>query len=205
MASHTAIADVGDTLVTLLRERMGDPIEDNDIALASPGDEGVGKDLRLTVYLYDVRQNEHLSNDRSRPEWTGRPAGASLVLDLHYLLTALPKESQSSNKQTTQTLDQHEVLGRAMQVLAENQIVRKPDLDEDLDAEDVVQITFESTERRELLDVWGTFPETGYQPSVPFVVSPVVIEGEGGVEPARVLEADFEEYTYRGVGGEDEP
>lgn len=39
------------------------PVDDNDIALASPADEGVGQDLRLTVYLYDVTQNEHLSND----------------------------------------------------------------------------------------------------------------------------------------------
>ncbi|MFT4922684.1 MAG: hypothetical protein ACI8XM_001902 [Haloarculaceae archaeon] len=198
MASHTAIADIGDTLVTLLRDRMGDPIDDEDIVLASPGDEGVGQDLRLTVYLYDVRQNEHLSNDRSRPERAGRPAGASLVLDLHYLLTALPKESQSNAKQTTQTRDQHEVLGRAMQVLAENQIVRNPDLGEQLDSEDVVQITFESTERRELLDVWGTFDETPYHPSVPFAVSPVVIESERDAESTRVLASDFEQYTVRG-------
>ena len=200
MAGHTAIADVGDTLVTLLRDRMGDPVDDNDIALASPGDEGVGQDLRLTVYLYDVRQNEHLSNDRARPESAGRPAGAALVLDLHYLLTALPKESQSSAKQTAQTLDQHEVLGKAMQVLADNQIVRKPDLDADLGAEDVVQISFESIDRREILDVWGSFDETPYQPSVPFVVSPVVIDSEREGEPARVLDATFEEYAYRRTG-----
>lgn len=204
MASHTAIADVGDTLVTLLRDRMGAPIDDEDIALASPGDEGVGQDLRLTVYLYDVRQNEHLSNDRPRPEPTGRASGASLVLDLHYLLTALPKEGGSATKQTAQTRDQHEVLGRAMQVLADNRIVREPDLDENLGREDVIQLTFASTDRRELLDVWGTFSETPYQPSVPFVVSPVVIDAAREGEPPRVLEADFDAYTYRTVE-EDEP
>lgn len=203
MAKHTAIADVGDTLVTLLKDRVGDPVDDSDVALASPADEGVGQDLRLTVYLYDVTQNEHLSNDRARPESTGRPAGASLVLDLHYLLTALPKESGARNKQTGQSLDQHEVLGRAMQVLAENQIVREPDLDEDLGREDVLQITFESTDRREIIDVWGTFPETPYHPSVPFVVSPVVIETDRDAEPARVLQGNFDEYVYRSTGGEE--
>lgn len=63
MAKHTAIADVGQTLVMLLKDRIGEPVDDNDIALASPADEGVGQGLRLTVYLYDVTQNEHLSND----------------------------------------------------------------------------------------------------------------------------------------------
>lgn len=203
MASHTAIADVGDTLVTLLKDRVGDPVDDSDIALASPGDEGVGQDLRLTVYLYDVTQNEHLSNDRARPESTGRPAGASLVLDLHYLLTALPKGSGNRNKQTEQTLDQHEVLGRAMQVLAENQIVREPDLDAELGREDVLQITFDSAERRDVLDVWGTFAETPYHPSVSFVVSPVVIETDRTADPARVLQGDFDEYAYRSTGGEE--
>lgn len=204
MASHTAIADVGDTLVTLLRDRIGDPIDDADIALASPGDEGVGQDLRLTVYLYDVRQNEHLSNERSLPESAGRPAGAALVVDLHYLLTALPKGGQSTAQQTAQTLDQHEVLGKAMQVLADNRIVRKPDLDPELANEDVLQITFESVDRRDLLDIWGTFSETPYQPSVPFVVSPVVIESELDADAARVLEAEFSEYVYRPTGEEAE-
>lgn len=200
MASYTAIADVGSTLVSLLRDRTGDSIDDAEIALGSPGDEGAGDDFRLTVYLYDVRENEHLSNDRLRPESTGQPAGAALVLDLHYLLTAHPKKKQPNTKRTTKSLDQHEVLGRALQIIADNAIVRTPDVDEDLAADEPLTTAITATDRRELLDLWGTFTEVPYQPSVPFVVSPVVIESEREVEPARVLEAEFSAYTYRGDG-----
>lgn len=202
MASYTAIADVGNTLVTLLRDRTGDSIDDAEIALGSPGDEGAGDDFRLTVYLYDVRENEHLSNDRARPESTGRPAGAALVLDLHYLLTAHPKKKQQNTKRTRKSLDQHEVLGRAMQILADNAIVRRPDLDDDIADEDALTVSISSTERRDLLDIWGTFTEVPYQPSVPFVVSPVVIDSARDHEPPRVLEAEFSEYTYRPVDEE---
>lgn len=204
MASYTAIADVGSTLVALLRDRTGDSIADAEIALGSPADEGAGDDFRLTVYLYDVRENEHLSNDRARPGSTGPPAGAALVLDLHYLLTAHPKKKQPDVKRTTKSLEQHEVLGRAMQIFADNAIVRRPDVDDDLVGEEPLTIATTSTERRDVLDVWGTFPDVPYLPSITFVVSPVVIDSAGEGEPPRVLEAEFSEYTYRPLddGGE---
>lgn len=205
MASYTAIADVGLTLVELLRDRTGDSIDNAEIVLGSPGDEGAGDDFRLTVYLYDVRENEHLSNDRARPESTGRPAGAALVLDLHYLLTAHPKKQQPNTKRTRKSRDQHEVLGRAMQILADNAIVRRPDLDGDLAGEDTLTVSIAGTERRDILDVWGTFSEVSYQPSVPFVVSPVVIDAAGDLEGPRVLEAEFSEYAYRPVGEAGDP
>lgn len=200
MASYGAIADVGDTLVSLLQDRTSTAITDSEIVLGSPADDGAGTDFRLTVYLFDVRQNEHLSNDRARPESVSEYGGASLVLDLHYLLTAHPKKQQQQTKRTQKSLDQQEVLGRAMQILADNGIVRNPDLDEDLSEEPALTISFTEAERHELLDIWSTFPETAYQPSVPFVVSPVVIESERDSEPARVLEAEFEEYVVDGGG-----
>lgn len=194
MAAHTAIGDVGETLVELLRDRTGDGVDDADIVLGSPGESGPGGDARLTVYLYDVRQNEHLSNDRARPESTGRPAGAALVLDLHYLLTAHPKAGRSSATRTRRNRDQHEVLGRAMQILADNGVVREPDVE----GERALTVTFASTDREELLDVWGTFAEVPYQPSVPLVVSPVVIDSERDDDSPRVLEAEFSQYSYEG-------
>lgn len=205
MASHTAIADVGQTLVSLLRDRTGERIDDADVALASPAADEPGEDARLTVYLYDVHENEHLSNDRSLPAAAGSPADAALVLDLYYLVTAHPKTSGSSSTATARTVDQHEVLGRAMQILADNAIVRRPDLDEDLADGDALSITIATADRRELLDVWGTFSEVPYRPSVAYVVSPVVVDSERDGEAPRVLEAEFAEYTHRPVDDEGAP
>jgi hypothetical protein len=195
MASYAAIADVGNTLVRLLQNRTSTAIDDSEIVLGSPADDGAGTDYRLTIFLFDVRQNEHLSNDRARPESVSEYGGASLVLDLHYLLTAHPKKQQQQTRRTQKSLDQHEVLGRAMQILADNGIVRHPDLDDDLAEEPALSITFTGTDRRELLDIWGTFPETAYQPSVPFVVSPVLVDTEARTDPSRVLEGEFQEYV----------
>lgn len=204
VASHTAIADVGQTVVSLLRDRTGEAIDDEDIVLASPAADEPGEDVRLTVYLYDVRENEHLSNDRSRPRATGSPAGAALVLDLYYLLTAHPKTNGSSSEATTRTAEQHEVLGRAMQILADNAVVRRPDLEEDLTEGDALSVSIATTDRRDLLDIWGTFEDVPYRPSVAYVVSPVVIDSERARDGPRVLEARFDEFTHRPVG-EDAP
>lgn len=196
MATDSAIADVGETLVRMLADRMDGLLDDDEIVLGSPGDENAGEDFRLTLYLYDVRESEHLSNDRRRPPSTGRSAGAALVLDLHYLLTAHPKSRGRNETRTSRSAEQHTVLGRAMRIMADNAIVRKPDLAENLDPSETITISLESRPRAELLDIWGTFSDVTYQPSVSYVVSPVVIDSSRSPDTPRVLEATFNEFTY---------
>lgn len=203
MAGHAGIADVGLTLVELLRDRMGTSIADEEIALASPAAEGAGDDFRLTLYLYDVSRNEHLSNQRQpRADSTVRP-GDALALDLHYLLTAHAKDA-STDPPTTRSTEQHTVLGKAMQVLQDNAIVRKPALAGDLTASDEVSVSIEDIAREEIVNIWTTFSDDPYEPSVPYVVSPVVIESERTRPTARVLDAEFSEYTFQVRGGDEE-
>lgn len=203
MPGHTAIADVGLTLVELLRERMGSSILDEEVVLASPGAEGAGEDFRLTLYLYDVSRNEHLSNERRPPaDPTERP-GEPLALDLHYLLTAHAK-SGSSDPATTRTTEQHTVLGRAMQILQDSGVVRPPALSGDLEAGDELTVAVEEVPREEIVNIWTTFSDDPYEPSVPYVVSPVIIESERTVPTERVLDAEFEAYSFTASPGEDD-
>lgn len=201
VANDTVIANVGKTLVGMLEDRMGDLVTDDEVVLASPGDEDPGDDYRLTLYLYDVTQNEHLSNERARPESTGRPAEAALVLDLHYLLTAHPKDASGNETSTSRTAQQHRILGRAMQIMADNAIVRKPDLHEDIDPTETITITMESVSRGELVDIWGTFTEVSYQPSIAYVVSPIVVDSQRPGTDSRVVEGTVNQFTYS-PGGE---
>ncbi len=70
-----AIADVGVTLVELLEDRI-DRLDRGDIALTTPGLHGErGNDWRLTLYLYDVSENDHLRGGE-RPVLTFSPFGA---------------------------------------------------------------------------------------------------------------------------------
>ncbi|MFA9516365.1 DUF4255 domain-containing protein [Halopenitus sp. H-Gu1] len=204
MAGHAAIADVGLTLVELLRDRMGSSITDEEIVLASPGAEGAGDDFRLTLYLYDVSRNEHLSNEHRPPDDPTERPGNSLALDLHYLLTAHAKDG-SSDPPTTKTTEQHTVLGRAMQVFQDNAIVRTPELSGDLTAGDEVTVSVEPVSREDVVNIWTTFSDDPYEPSIPYVVSPVIIESERTVPVDRVLDAEFSAFTFRTTGGDDEP
>lgn len=202
MGNHGAIADAGETLVALLRDRMGSLIGDEEIALASPGAQGAGDDFRLTLYLYDVSPSEHLSNERP-PMTDSMREGDPLALDLHYLLTAHAKDG-SNDPPTTRTKEQHTVLGRAMQILQDNAIVRQPDLEGDLDAGDELTVAVEDVPRDDVVNIWTTFSDDPYEPSVPYVVSPVIIESERREPLDRVVETEFGEYAFRTEQGGDE-
>lgn len=201
MASDTAIADVGQTLVDLLRDRMGAFVTDSDIQLASPA-QAPGEHARLTLFLYDVTNNEDFATEERRHGDPTAQTGDLLALDLHYLLTAHPAKG-GSNKPTARSKDQHRLLGRAMQILRGDSILRDPDLAGDL-AGETLTVSRESVSHDRLLNIWNTFQETPYRPSVAYVVSPVIIDAEHEPADQRVVDTSVVEYTRTGGSGVDE-
>ena len=202
VAGYEAIADVGETLVALLRDRMSGLLKPAEIGLASPGEMTAGSGLRLTVFLYRVDESAHLKNAERR-----RPPGDEttlkdppVALDLHYLLTPHPTKRTSDARGRTAE-EQHRVLGRAIQVLHDNSVLREADLRGDLTADRELRISMESTDAQSadrLVNLWGSFPETPYRPSVPYVVSPVFIESEQSATVAPVVEKE-ERYYRKGA------
>ena len=187
MAENSAIADVGESLIGLLREHLGRPR--NEVALASPESVGDGDRLRLTLYLYRVAQNADLKNARrsvAEDDFRDPP----LALDLYYLLTAHP--AGGGDDPTGRSMDQHQVLGHAMQVFHDHAVLRGSALDESLATRDEeVRITMNPTDQGsfdQLLSMWGTFQDRPYQPSVSYLVSPVLIESTETRPAGRVLE-----------------
>lgn len=195
MADYTAIAGVGETLVELLQDRMENFIDGDEIALASPNDVGQGNDWRLTLYLYRVSESSHMKNAEPRgqaPDPTVTK-GSPLVLDLHYLLTAHPSKGRSDG--TAKTTEQHSVLGRAMQVFRDNAIIRGSDLKGSLGAEDKLHLTIESESMDAMVNMWSTFPEQPFHPSVSYLVTPVVIDSRREEPVKRIVEREVNEYT----------
>lgn len=194
MGDYGSIADVGQTLVDLLEDRMEGLIGRDDVALASPESQGEGgNNWRLTLYLYDISENEHQRNaDRQDPE-PSEPAvsGSPLVLDLQYLLTAHPSKGGTAG--TNKTKEQHRVLGRAMQVFRDNAIVRGPDLKGSLADEENLHLSIEQESLDAVMDIWNTFPDQPYQPSVAYLVTPVTIESREETPVQRILERDMEQ------------
>lgn len=199
MAGRSAIADVGQTLVELLRTEMSDLVGRDEIALAAPSTVENGTDARLTLYLYRLTETADLKNVRPRvvDETTVRPP--PLALDLYYLLTAHP--SAGGADETERSEEQHTVLGRAMQVLHENRVVRGTALAGTLaDHDEEVRLTVEATDPPSLetmVSLWGTFPDQPFQPSVSYLVSPVRIETPDR-SVSRVVEK--EDRYHGGVG-----
>lgn len=209
--SYTAIADVGDSLVALLRDRI-DLIDANEIALASPSEGGAGNGYRLTVFLYRVTENGDLGRvDEERSpsppprngEVPAETASAPLVLDLHYLLTAHPARERDGGggDHTRAEREQHSVLGRAMQVLHDHSTLRGSDLVGDLSPDRPLHVTVESGSVDRQTSLWNTFRDAPYRPSVSYLVTPVEIPATETTDVQRVATREVEEFDASPGGG----
>lgn len=190
MAGDSAIAEVGETLVEVLRAQMTLLEGEDEIVLASPASVGDDSDARLTLYLYRITENGTMKNE---PGPSGRDtlSRSPLALDLHYLLTAHP--GPGGDSEMGQTVQQHKVLGQAMRVFHDNGIIRGPDLVESLaGVGEELRIMVSPTEQPSfdaLVSMWGTFPDRAYQPSLSYCVSPVLVDSERTADAHRVVEA----------------
>jgi hypothetical protein len=84
--SDTAIADIGATLIHLLREQLSDLIPADSIGLHSPADVS-GQNTRLTLFLYHIAENQYMRNQEALVQ-DGRILPPPLAADLFYMLTA---------------------------------------------------------------------------------------------------------------------
>jgi hypothetical protein len=202
MGDHGAVADVGETLVELLRDRMTDLVSDDQIVLASPVDEDLKSKVRLTLFLFEIEGNTpHSTAERPRST-NGTPMRTPLRLDLKYLLTALPVGGNGSTTPTAKSMNEHEVLGRAMQVLRDNGIVTGPDLRGSLKTDDErLHVSMLPNTADSVMNLWNTFQDEPYHPSVAYLVTPVEIESHQEVPANRVEQFQIEEHVRR--GGED--
>lgn len=193
MARHPAIADVGATLTKVLQEYVVN-LTETQIALVSPAEtETRDGTVRLGLYLYQVTENGELRNRPSRTTEDGTTEPAPYALDLHYLLTAYPPSPDDTNTPSARAESQHLLLGRAMQVLHEHAVLRgselrdanqavPPSLSEDRE----LRISVETDATETITNIWNTFPEAPFQPSIPYLVGPVVIEASDTVVGSRV-------------------
>lgn len=191
-----AIATIGTTLVERLHDELADDtdLKQSDVVLGSPAS---GGNPRLTLYLCAVTPNGHHRGDHCTGADPGPTSGveAPLVVNLEYLLTAHPATSGSGagESTTTATGEQHDLLERAMAVLHERSILRAADLGVEF-ADRSVQIAIEPRSTTELSNVWTTFEDTPFRPSVAYVVGPVPIAVPEPNGPERV--------TERTIGGD---
>jgi hypothetical protein len=202
MAGYTAIEDVGDTVVGLLRDGMADLVDSDEIELASPATVGKNDDVRLTVFLYRVTENAELKNQPRQQVDEATVREAPLELDLHYLMTAHPAKPGKGKGKTAKTVEQHRVLGRAMQVLYDNSVLRGSTLAGSLDDE-TLYVSMDSQSTDTVVNLWSTFQDKPFRPSVTYLVSPVAIDSTEESATGRVVERTGGEYSFTTEGGDD--
>ncbi|MDB5053996.1 MAG: hypothetical protein JWM44_2046 [Bacilli bacterium] len=182
IGQYTVIADVGMSLIQLLRENMvPEPVlQPEFIGLSSPIDKG---DLSLSLFLYQIKE----SADR-QTQMLSRGAGTlqfpPMTVELYYLLTA-----HSAAELQTRTLDEHRILGRALQVLYDHSILKNSALQGSLaDTNEELRIVMESLPLDTMLTL---FPNIPYKLSVCFSVGPVYIDSTRVKATKRVIERDI--------------
>lgn len=185
MGSYEAVADASETIVELLRARMSDLVGANEIALVSPGTTGTDGAPRLSLFLYRTTVNPYLRNAEQSRDGANRSSDRSVALDLHYLLTAHPSDAGSD--ETVRSLEQHRVLGRAIQVLAENAVVTGSDLRASVAGDRELRVVVDAQSPNDVFEVWSTFTDVPFEPSLTCVVGPVFVETAAPPEAQRVV------------------
>jgi hypothetical protein len=181
------IQDVSQTLLDLIKT-TGIDAELSSPKSASP--------KRLTLFLYKVIENAYLKNAESSTQTTdlnGRviEQQAPLTVDLYYLLTA---HSHGANGM----FEAHKALSRAMRVLYDNGILRGSllhtvDATTGLTEKSVLRVTLNPITMEDMTRIWSVFPDTPYEISVTYLVTPVEIESARQLGTAPVVDQIHEQ------------
>jgi len=195
MGSYAVIAETGEALVELLRQRIRHrpdtiDIDRNRIALASPNHVEEESDIRLSVYLYAVGKNDVMNTQHREyapEEETAREP--PLALDLHYLVTAYP--ASGNGDLMPETLDQHRILGLAIQTLNDNGLMDGTETGNGRFDKDV-SITLQTETSEEAMDIWfNAVGEKPYHLSVAYTVSPVLVDSRAEEEIPPIDQRDM--------------
>ena len=188
------IRDVSKTLLDLLRRNLTDINSD----LLSPKVPGAN---RLTLFLYKVIENAYLKNEDHQMLATNNEGKlieiqSPLTVDLYYLLTA---HSGSGFN----LLEAHRALSRAMRVFYDNSILRgsllrAEDPNTGLTDDSVLRVTLNPITMEDMTRIWSVFPDTPYEISVTYLVTPVAIESARRAESAPVVD-QLHEQGQRGA------
>lgn len=187
------------TIVGLLRDRMVDLVDEDRIALASPVDDDLKGNVRLTVFLYDVGGAPGPTDGQQPAPSGGTRSEEPVRLELKYLLTAHPGGGNGSATSSAKTAEEQRVLGRAIQVLGDNAIVEEPDLRGSLAAGgETLRLSLLPESTDTVVNLWNTFQGEPYRPSVAYLATPVEIESRRETPIERVEEARFEGHVRIG-------
>lgn len=185
MADHNVMAEVGEAIIKLLRAGLVPDVIPNTegIGACHPSDKG---DITLGLYLYDIRRDEGVADSNRVAVGSDQLRGPSIFLDLYYMITAY-----SASDIKFRALEEAKILGRTMQVLEGNPVLRgsiygKPFSEMKYEPR-IEQLILDTEEKNR---IWNT-PNQPYKLSLFYKVYPVELVSEKITQITRVRETDI--------------
>ena len=179
MSEYTVIYDITHTILNLLKANTGGLLQQDHISDASPADATDDTLPSLSLFLYQVTENRHLKNQGMQETNTGALRYPPLSLNLYYLLTAY-----ASSRET-----EHQIAGRAMQILHDNAIVRGSLLQGSLSGtfEEIV-VLMNPIPLEDMNKLWSMFGSKPYRLSITYQVSTALIDSSRERSGDRVIQ-----------------
>jgi hypothetical protein len=179
MSEYTVIGDVTSTILALFKNNTSGLLPQDRITAASPADISDDTQPLLSFFLYQINENAHLKNENMLEMSSGAQRYPPLALNLYYLMTAY-----ASARET-----EHQIIGRAMQILHDNAVIRGSLLQGSLAStfeEVIVAINMLSLD--DMNKLWSLFSSKPYRLSVTYRVSTALIDSTRERVVGRVLE-----------------
>lgn len=190
MSESTVIGDIGRTLKILLET---DPwtgiIPIPDITLKSPKEImedakiDPGNPNKVSIFLYQISESAYLKNQEPyRIDHSVLRRLPPLTLDLSYLVTPYSADKT----------DEKIILGKVMQIFAENAILSGTMLQGAISGTDEeMRLYLNPISLDDLTKVWSAFQDVAYRLSVCYLVTPVNIDPIREASMQRVITTEM--------------
>ncbi len=194
MGDYTIIQYIEEAIIALLENKLGTLNPVPTVTNESPVDitKVEGSNQKLSLYLYRIEENSHMKNlPREKPD-PSHLKRQSLYLDLFFML--IPYASTK--------MDEHKILGRAMQALHDSSILKSTDAEvagtvfSTLDEE--IRITVEPITLDDHTKIWSALKDVPYKLSTCYKVTTAKIDSELSDAVVRVREKEIEYYMGKG-------
>ena len=179
------IRDIGLTLRKLLTSIS--ELDESLIVFNSPSDIQSTDGRRLSVFLYQIVENNYLRNIGSEPVGLDRMQNPPLVLDLYYIFTPYDADREIELI----------ILEKLMQVFHDNPVPKGDNmLEGSLKGSGAeIRVVPDNLTFEEINKLWERFPNRPYKLSASYILTPVRIpSAKEPIKVTRIIEKDIDLY-----------
>ena len=179
MSEYTVIDDITNSMLNLIKTNSDGLLLPDHISAASPADITDDNPPRLSLFLYQIGENEHLKNQGMQQTDAGQLRYPPLSLNLYYLMT-----SYAQSRDT-----EHQIIGRAMQILYDNTVIRGSLLQGSLSGmfEQII-VVLNPIPLDDMNKLWSMFGSKPYRLSITYKVSTALIDSTRERSGDRVIQ-----------------